>query len=92
MRLPAVAIAALLACGVVLGQAPWFAERVSSHLYLAIGFAFAGFLIFAGVVLVKIGRLFPAATISLLNWVILGMLGAGIADQATACRLCVVAR
>jgi competence protein ComEC len=81
MRLPAVAIAALLACGVVLGQAPWFAERVSSHLYQAIGFAFAGFLIFAGVVLVKLGRLFPAAAISLLCWVILGVLGAGIADQ-----------
>jgi competence protein ComEC len=81
MRLPAVAIAALFACGVVLGQAPWFAERVSSHLYLAIGLAFAGFLIFAGVVLVKLGRLFPAAAISLLCWVILGVLGAGIADQ-----------
>jgi competence protein ComEC len=81
MRLPAVAIAALFARGIVLGQAPWFAERVSSHLYLAIGFAFAGFLICAGVLLAKIGRLFPAAAISLLSWVILGVLGAGIADQ-----------
>jgi competence protein ComEC len=31
--------------------------------------------------LVKLGRLFPAAAISLLCWVILGVLGAGIADQ-----------
>jgi competence protein ComEC len=81
MRLPAVAIAALFACGVVLGQATWFAERVSSHAYIAIGFASAGMLICAGIVLARIGRLFPAAVISILSWMILGALGAGIANQ-----------
>jgi competence protein ComEC len=81
MRLPAVAIAALFACGVVLGQAPRFGEQASSHVCLAIGFALAGFLICAGIVLVKIGRLFPAATLSCLSWIILGVLGSGIANQ-----------
>jgi hypothetical protein len=81
MRLPAVAIAALFACGVVLGQAPWFAERVSSHIYLAIGFASTGLLICAGIVLARIGRLFPALTLSAFIWIILGALGAGIANQ-----------
>jgi competence protein ComEC len=81
MRLPAVAIAALFACGVVLGQAPWFAERVSSHVYLAIGFASTGLLICAGIALARIGRLFPALTLSTVSWIILGALGAGIANQ-----------
>jgi len=81
MRLPAVAIAELFACGVVLGQTPWFAERVSSHVYLAIGFAAVSFLICAGIVVGKIGRLFPAATLSISSWILLGAMGAGIADQ-----------
>jgi ComEC/Rec2-related protein len=81
MRLPAVAIAALFACGAVLGQAPWLSERVSSHAYLAIGFASVGFLVCAGIFFAIIGRLFPAAAISSLSWLILGVLGAGIANQ-----------
>jgi competence protein ComEC len=81
MRLPAVAIAALFACGAVLGQSSWFAERIFSHVYLAIAFASVGFLICAGLVLARIGRLFPAAVVSLLSWIILGVLGAGIANQ-----------
>lgn len=81
MRLPGVAIAALFSCGAVLGQAPWFSERVSSHVYLAIGFASAGFLVCVGIFFAIIGRLFPAAAISSLSWLILGVLGAGIANQ-----------
>jgi competence protein ComEC len=81
MRLPAVAIAALFACGVVLGQSSGFAERISSHVFLAIGFAAVSFLICAGIVLAKIGRLFPAAAISIASWIILGVLSAGIASQ-----------
>jgi competence protein ComEC len=81
MKLSAVAIAALFACGVVLVQVTWFAERVSSHAYIAIGFASAGLLICAGLFLARIGRLFPAAVTSILSWMILGALGAGIANQ-----------
>ena len=81
MRLPAVALAALFACGVVLGQAGCFAQRVSSHIYLTIAFALVCVLICIGILLAKIGHLFPAAFFSLLSWLILGVLGAGIADQ-----------
>ena len=64
MRLPAVALAVLFACGVVLGQASWAAERVSSCGFLFIGFASVGVLICAGVILARVGRLFPAAAVS----------------------------
>ncbi len=81
MRLPAVAIAALFACGVVFGEAQWLTQRASSHVFLAVGFTSAVFLICAGIVLARVGHLFPAATVSLLSWLILGILGAGIASQ-----------
>jgi competence protein ComEC len=81
VRLPAVAFAALFACGVVLGQAQWFVQRVSSHVYLPIGFVAAAILICAGIFLARIGRLFPAAVVSVLSWVMLGVLGAGVATQ-----------
>ncbi|MGC2466630.1 MAG: DNA internalization-related competence protein ComEC/Rec2 [Candidatus Acidiferrum sp.] len=81
MRLPAVAIAALFACGVVLGQSPWFAQQVSSHAALAIGFASVGFLICSGIFLAGCGRLASAAAVSILSWLILGVMGAGVAEQ-----------
>lgn len=81
MKLPAVAIAALFVCGVVLGQAPWLAERASSHIFIEAGFVLLGFLIFGGILLAKTVHLFPAAAASALSWFILGVLGAGIANQ-----------
>jgi competence protein ComEC len=84
MRLPAVALAALFGCGVVLGQASWIAQRASSHISLAIGFVLVGVLICAGVILARVGRLFPAAVFSLLSWIVLGILGAGVASQPPA--------
>ncbi len=81
MRLPAVAIAALFACGVVLGQAQWISQRVDSREFIAGGFFFAGLLICGGVFLARRERLFPAATISYLAWIVLGVIGSGIASQ-----------
>jgi competence protein ComEC len=81
MRLPAVALAALFAGGVVLGEAPWVAQRVSSHPFLSVGFIFVGVLICAGVSLARVGRLIPAAVFSVLSWIVLGVLGAGISNQ-----------
>jgi competence protein ComEC len=81
MKLPAVAIAALFACGVVIGRGSWLAERVSSTLSIAVVFALAGLLICSGISLVRFGRLFLAAAISCLSWVLLGVLGAGVANQ-----------
>ena len=81
MRLPAVAIAAGFGCGAALGQAALFEKHVSSHIFLTAGFFSAGVLLCAGIILTRVGRLFPAATASLLSWAILGILGAGIASQ-----------
>jgi competence protein ComEC len=81
MKLPAVAIAALFACGIVLGQAAWIAEGISSHAFLTIGFISTAILVFGGILLTKIGRLFSAAFVSALSWLLLGLLGAGIASQ-----------
>lgn len=81
MRLPAVAIAALFACGAMLGQMHWFAQGVSSHVFFSIGFAALPILICAGICLVKIGRLFPAAAVSALSWLILGVMGVVIGNQ-----------
>jgi competence protein ComEC len=81
MRLPAVAIAALFACGAVLGQSHWITERAAPHLYLVAGFVLAGLLLCSGILLARIGRLFPSAAISVLSWLVLGILGAGIGSQ-----------
>lgn len=81
MRLPAVALAAVFACGAVLGQTQWFAERASSHVYLVAGLALVGFLICSGIFLIKIGQLLPAIAVAGLSWLILGVLGSGVANQ-----------
>jgi hypothetical protein len=71
----------VFACGAVLGQAQWFSQRASSHIYLAAGLTAVGVLICVGIFLAGFGRLFPAATASALSWLILGALGAGVASQ-----------
>ena len=81
MRLPAVAIAALFGCGVVLGQASWFAGRVSSPIYIRIGFASLVVVLTVGILLTRSGRLLPAALVSTLSWLMLGLIGAGMANQ-----------
>jgi hypothetical protein len=81
MRLPAVAIAAAFACGIALGLYPAIARNAGSHILLSSFFIFIGVLILAGIILVRIGRLFLATVASLLGWVLLGSLGAFIAEQ-----------
>ena len=81
MRLPAVAIAAAFACGIVLGLHPAVVRGASSVLLLSTCFVAGIVLILAGIVLERFGRLFPAAVISFLSWVMLGFLGACVAEQ-----------
>lgn len=81
MKVPAVAIAAAFAGGVVFGQSGPVARYISSLPYLAILFAGAALLICAGILLAKWKRLFPAAIISFVSWSLLGTLAAGIAEQ-----------
>ena len=84
MRLPAVAIAAAFACGIVLGLHPSVVKHNSSVALLLSLFFVAALFVLAGILLVKRARLVPAAAASLLSWVLLGFLGAIIAGQSRA--------
>src|SRR5260370_39854360 len=81
MRLPAVAIAGAFAGGIVLGLHPAVARKAASLLLLSSSFATIAFLVLSGILLIKTGRLFLAASASLLSSVLLGLLGACIAEQ-----------
>lgn len=81
MRIPAAAIVAAFSCGIALAlytaeipKAPPV-SLVSSCLIACFVFILTGF------VLTRIGRLFSAAVISLLSWVLLGFLGACVTAQ-----------
>jgi competence protein ComEC len=81
MKLPAVAIAAALTCGIVLGLWPPIANHTVSHVFLLLSFAACTCLILAGLALVQLQRLTLSAVASMLSWLMLGLLGAGIAQQ-----------
>ena len=81
MKLPAVAITAAFACGVALGLCPPMVRLAASHFWLAAGFLGAAFLIAAGILLVNRARLGLAAVVSGVSWIVLGLLGAWIAER-----------
>jgi competence protein ComEC len=81
MRLPAVAIAAAFACGILLGLHPAVTRNAASFLILSTSFAIIAVLVLAGILFVRVERLFFAASASLLSWVLLGFLGVCIAQQ-----------
>ena len=81
MRLPALAISAAFACGIALGLHPAIVRNASSHILLSSFFLLIAVLVVAGMIMVKIGRLFLAAVASLLCWVLLGFAGVCVAEQ-----------
>ncbi len=81
MRLPAGAIAAAFACGITLGLHPAVGRLASRPGLLIPSFAAVVAFILAGIVFLRFGRLFTAAAVSLLSWMLLGFLGACIAEQ-----------
>jgi competence protein ComEC len=81
MRLPAVAIAVAFAGGILLGLHPAVARNASSHTLLFSFFTFIVVLLLAGIILLRIGRLFLATFASLLSWALLGFLGVCVAEQ-----------
>jgi competence protein ComEC len=81
MRLPAVAIAAAFACGIVFGLRPTVARHASSLVLLLILFGLSTLLILSGILLVRGGRLLSASLTSLFSWISLGLLAACIAQQ-----------
>jgi competence protein ComEC len=81
MRPPAVAIAAAFACGIVLGLQPSIARIAPSRTFLLSAFLVAVLFLSAGLVFVRQKRLFPAAAASLISWLVIGFLGACVAEQ-----------
>ena len=81
MKLPAVAIAAAFVCGIAAGLYPPVADQAIAPVFLARGFVAAGCLVIAGILLVRLDRVRLGAAASLLCWMLLGVLGAGIAQQ-----------
>jgi competence protein ComEC len=81
MRLPAVAIAAAFACGIVLGLQPSIVQFAPSQTLLLSAFSTATLLVSIGLVFLKLKRLFPAAAISVISWILIGFLGACVAEQ-----------
>jgi competence protein ComEC len=81
MKLPALTIATAFAGGVVLGLRPVFGQTVAPRILLVLCFAVAGILVVAGILLTRRELLTLGAAASLLSWMILGVVGARIADQ-----------
>jgi len=81
MKLPAVAIAATFACGILLGLQPVITGNASPFVLLWLSFVSIGTCIFAGLILIKLDRFFLANTTSLLSWALLGFLAALIVQQ-----------
>src|SRR5260370_38069148 len=81
MRLPAVAIAAAFASGILIGLHPVVERNAASSLLISVYFAAIAILILTGIALVRIGRLLFAVVASLLSWAMLGFLGVCVAEQ-----------
>jgi competence protein ComEC len=81
VKLPAVAITAAFACGVGVGLCPPMVRLATSHFWLAAGFLAAAFLIVAGILLLNRARFGVAAVVSGVTWIVLGVLGAWIAER-----------
>jgi competence protein ComEC len=84
MRLPAIAIAAAFACGILLGLHPTIARKAASLLLLSCSFAVIAVLVLTGILFVRIGRLYLAAVASLLSWALLGFVDVCVAQQPRA--------
>ena len=81
MKLPAVAITAAFAGGVVLGLCAPMERLATSPLWLAAGFLAAALLIITGMLLLSRSRFGEAAIVSGVSWIVLGVLGAWIAAR-----------
>ena len=81
MRLPAVALAALFAGGILLGLQPVVARHATSRIFLAVIVVFLLVCLLAAMLLTRREKLWPAASCSLTAWVVLGVFAACVAEQ-----------
>lgn len=81
MKLPAVALAASFAGGILLGLQPVVARHATSRDFLAALVVFLLVSLLAAILLTRRGKLWPAASCSLADWVALGIFAACVAQQ-----------
>ncbi|HEY2459321.1 MAG TPA: DNA internalization-related competence protein ComEC/Rec2 [Candidatus Acidoferrum sp.] len=81
MKLPAVAVTAAFACGIVIGLWPRVGRLAASHLAFASLLIVAALLVVFGFLLIRAGRLHIGAGAALGSWLLLGILGAWLAEQ-----------
>ena len=81
MRLPAVAIAAVFSGGIALGLHLPATQYGGLRLVLASGFAIVLVLLIVSFILAIKNRLFAAAVLGAMTWLVLGMVGAALATQ-----------
>ena len=81
MKLPAVALAASFAGGILLGLQPVAARHATSRNFLALLFVFLLVCLLAAIPLSGRGKLWPSASCSLAAWVALGIFAACVAQQ-----------
>ncbi len=81
MKLPAVALAASFAGGILLGLQPVAARHATSRNFLALLFVFLLVCLLAAIPLSGRGKLWPSTSCSLAAWVALGIFAACVAQQ-----------
>ena len=81
MKLPGLGITAAFAGGVALGLHPAIASHASSKQLIIASLLVALLFVLGGLLLCKVGRLYPAAVVSLLSWMVLGFVGVCVAQQ-----------
>ena len=81
MKLPAVALAASFAGGILLGLHPALAVHATSKHFLALILVFLLLCLLASVLLTWCEKLWPAASFSLTAWILLGVFAACLAEQ-----------
>ena len=81
MKLPAVALAASFAGGILLGLQPVVAVHATSRTFLAFFAVFLLVSLLAAILLTRREKLWPAASCSLAAWVVLGVFAACVAEQ-----------
>jgi hypothetical protein len=86
MKLPAVAIAAVFICGILVGRHPLVAIHALSHVFLVLGFTVWGCLLCAGMLLTQVQRLALGAAASILSWLVFGIPQHGHLAAAAASR------
>ena len=81
MKIPAVAIAAAFACGILLGQLPWVSSRVNSPGFFVGAILYCAAALLAGAYFTLRDRLLLGGVTSLFAWILLGAFACCLTEQ-----------